>query len=119
MFWDICTSIARLTKHLKLVPDIFSKSVPFVPSRGDASKCKRSFQLKGRIEKIFRRFPADDLKRAATHDPATHGAATHDPSFLFTELQHMTSTLQIVFLASPRLGTKGTDLRDGFKGRIY
>jgi len=63
--------------------------------------------------------PADDLKRAATHDPATHGAATHDPSFLFTELQHMTSTLQIVFLASPRLGTKGTDLRDGFKGRIY
>jgi len=26
------------SKQPKLVPDIFSKSVPFVPSRGDASK---------------------------------------------------------------------------------
>ena len=27
MFWDICTSIARLTKQPKLVPDVCSKSV--------------------------------------------------------------------------------------------
>jgi len=70
MFWDICTSIAWLTKQAKLVPDISSKSVPLVPSRGDASKrCQIPFILKGQIEKIFRRL-----------------------------------------LASPRLGTKGTDL---------
>jgi len=42
MFWDICTSIAWLTKQPKLVPEISSKSVPFVPSRGDASKRKQT-----------------------------------------------------------------------------
>jgi len=43
---DICKSIARLTKQPKLVPDIFSKSVPLVPSRGDANKrCQNTFQI--------------------------------------------------------------------------
>jgi len=45
MFWDICTSIARLTKQPKLVPDISSKSAPFVPSRGDASKRRKIFSI--------------------------------------------------------------------------
>ena len=35
-FLDIRMSTDRWTKQL--VPDIFSKSVPFVPSRGDSSK---------------------------------------------------------------------------------
>jgi len=70
MFWDIGKNIAGLTKQPKFVADISSKSVPFVPSRGDASKrCQNTFQIEGRIEKIFR-----------------------------------------CLLASPRLGTKGTDL---------
>ena len=56
MFWDICTSIARLTKQPKLVPDIFSESVPLVPCRGtQANVAKIPFKLKGQIEKIFRR----------------------------------------------------------------
>ena len=38
-------SIAGLTKQPKLVPDVFSKSVPFVPSRGDASKLQIFFQF--------------------------------------------------------------------------
>jgi len=38
MFGDICMIMARLTKQQKLVQDISSKSVPLVPSRGDASK---------------------------------------------------------------------------------
>ena len=42
MFWVICTSIARLTKQPNLVPDISSKSVPFVPSRGE---CQNTFQI--------------------------------------------------------------------------
>jgi len=38
--------IVRLTKEPKLVSDIFSKSVPFVPSRGDASKsCQNTSQI--------------------------------------------------------------------------
>jgi len=45
MLWDICTSIARLTKQPKLVPVISSKSVPFVTSRGDASNEEKSFQF--------------------------------------------------------------------------
>jgi len=45
MFWDICTRIARLTKQLKLVPGLFSKSVPFVPCRGDASKRRKIFSI--------------------------------------------------------------------------
>jgi len=36
MFWDFCKSIAWFTKQPKLVPDISSKSVPFVLSPGDA-----------------------------------------------------------------------------------
>jgi len=41
-------SIARLTKEPKLVLDITSRSVPFVPSRGDASKrCQNIFQIEG------------------------------------------------------------------------
>ena len=54
MIWDICTSIARLTKQPKLVSDISSKSVPFVPSRGDASKrCQNTFQIERSIWKVF------------------------------------------------------------------
>jgi len=54
MFWDFCTSIARLTKQPKLVLDISSKSVPFVPSRGDASKRdEKSFQSDLSIWKVF------------------------------------------------------------------
>jgi len=35
---DISTRIARLTKQPKLLPDIFSKSVPFVPAVGTQQK---------------------------------------------------------------------------------
>jgi len=43
---DIWKIIARLTKQPKLGPDIFSKSVPFVPSCGDASKrCQNTLQI--------------------------------------------------------------------------
>jgi len=35
-----------LTKQPKLVLDIFSKSVPFVPSRGDASKRRKIFSIR-------------------------------------------------------------------------
>jgi len=42
VFWDVCTSIARLTKQPKLVPDIFSKSVPLYQAVGTHEK---SFQF--------------------------------------------------------------------------
>jgi len=45
MFEDICTSIARSTKSPKLVPDIFSGSVHFVKSRGDASNRQKIFSI--------------------------------------------------------------------------
>jgi len=57
MFWDICTSITRLTKQPKLVPEISSKSVSFVPSRGDASKrCQNTFQIERSNWKGFSSF---------------------------------------------------------------
>jgi len=57
MFWDICTRRARLTKRPKLVPDIFSKSVPFVPSHGDASKrYQNTFQIERSYWKDFSSF---------------------------------------------------------------
>jgi len=47
IFLDICTSTARWTKQPKLVLDLFSKSIPFVPSRGDASQRRpNTFQIK-------------------------------------------------------------------------
>jgi len=46
MFLDLCTSAARLIEQPKIVPDILSKSDPFVPSRGDAIKSfQKTFQI--------------------------------------------------------------------------
>jgi len=45
MFWDICTSTVPLTKQPKLAPDIFSKSVAFVPSRGETSIRRKIFSI--------------------------------------------------------------------------
>ena len=54
IFLDICTSTARSTKQPKLVSDISSKCVLFVPSRGDASKrCQNTFQIERLIDVAF------------------------------------------------------------------
>jgi len=54
---EVCCGIARLTKQPKLVPDISSKSIPFVPSRGDASKrCQNTFQIETSNWKDFSSF---------------------------------------------------------------
>ena len=59
IFLDICTSTARLTKTLKLVPDIFSKSVPLYQAVGtQAHVAKIPFKLNGQIERICRRLLA-------------------------------------------------------------
>ena len=51
MFWAICISISQP----KLVLDISSKSVHFVPSRGDAGKRCQTFQIEMSNLKTFAR----------------------------------------------------------------
>jgi len=46
-------SIARLTKQQKLVPDISSKSVPFVPSHEDGKRNENLFNVTFQFEKYF------------------------------------------------------------------